>query len=109
MGATSLIRSLEAIQISETAPELRGMLERIAEAGELPDYSDLAPMPAVRGHNLISNLDRIGRDRSADTDFALTMYLAALVKIVGAQQQRIDALEEKLGSTEPSRPQKKAS
>jgi hypothetical protein len=90
MGSTQVIRTLEAVQIAAAAPELREMLERVVDAGDLPDYSEISPSPFVAGQNLISNLDRIARDRAADTDFVLTMYLAALVKICQAQQERIE-------------------
>jgi hypothetical protein len=95
MGSTHLLDQAAAIERAVAVAALQKLLADVVPADQLRPYSELM------GHqrtmeplgNTADALDRIRLDHAATDMFAVSMLAGALVRVVAAQQERIEQLE----------------
>ena len=95
MGSPEMLNTIAEIERITTIANLKALLTDTVDESEYAPYSEmlgnqphLAPLGDMR-----DALDRIGTDHAASEVYAVSMMCSALVKIVRAQEVRIEALE----------------
>jgi hypothetical protein len=112
MGDSALLETVGRIERAATLPALVELLNEVVTEEDLVPYSEaIGDQPRFEPFGDVRDaLQRVEIDRGATDQFARDVCIGALIRVVVAQQQRIDAQDERIRALEAqATPQQRSS
>ena len=104
MADTAILETVGEIERVATLPALIELLNEVVAADLVPYSEALGHQPRFEPYGDVRDaLKRIEIDRGATDQFARDISIGALIRVVVAQQRRIDAQDERIRALEAPR------